>query len=798
MVRLLVLMVCSAASMYLSTSEEFSAMESEELRLEREDARPSKLRTEGHAHPPRRLSWLLGGLESAVSRLIGDGPAETEHGRAETERGRSGQPRPYLRPDEKLRILNGVGYGDSSYNPVLGYYIGNLPPLARLHLPSLNLMDASQGVRTARAEMIGQVTVWPCSLAVGSTWDARLVRAWGVSLGDEFLAKGVNLALGPGVNIARIARGGRNAEYIGGESAHLASKLGVQYIEGIQSRGVRATIKHFAFNTQETNRNYYNAQVEERTAFEVYYPPFEAAARAGVASFMCAYNLVNGTYACGSKSLLTRDLRERMGFAGFVMSDWWAVHDFAYQNAGLDLLMPGNSHAADGGRDYFSPAALEATSEPGVVDGASQRVLGQLVKLSATCTPPHCDHMLIGAVATSPEHVALARTIARESVVLLKNEGGVLPLWPGMRVALLGSACDAHNDIDAMLAQWDLGNYYVIGGSGRTIPLAPVSVAAGLRAVPSVEVVNDWFPDNVALAHAAMEGADVAIVCGATTAAESRDRPSLLLDHDDFIGKVLELATIPTVVLMMTPGAVVAPWADKADAILNIFLAGLETGHALADVLTGATNPSGKLPLTIPLDESQTILPCGCNATACIDFAAVSGKATQGGAGGPRGYYNCSFGTGIEALRVGYLALTNQPVGFPFGHGLSYSRFDYSWAVLPPSAFGAHSVKFAVHVAAASGPESGGREVVQLYLSFPDSAEEPERQLKGFAKTGPLAPGRAGETVSMPLDCRDLSVWRVDRSGWAAVPGTFRLWVGSSSRDVRLETSFMLPAGVCP
>jgi len=727
----------------------------------------------------------------------------------------SSQPKPELLWSEKVMLMDGVGYHEHSHTAKDGYYIGNIPPIKRLGLPSLNLHDASQGVRTHHAAMIAQVTSWPCALAAGGTWDPALVRRWGVALGHEFLAKGVNVALAPGVNVARVARGGRNAEYLGGESAHLASRMAATYIEGMQSTGVRATVKHFGFNNQETNRNYYNARVDERTAFEVYYPPFEAAFKAGVAAVMCAYNLVNGTYACGSKELLTRDLRERLGFDGFVMSDWWAVHGFGYQNAGLDMLLPGNRMLTDGSHDFFSPDNLAKTSEPGVVDTAADRVLAEVLRAVPTCTPPYCGQEMLRARATSDEHVALSRQIATESVALLKNGGRLLPLQSGSRVALVGSACDARNDIDAMLRQWNLANYYTIGGSGRTIPLSPASVAAGLRAAwekrveyagegpfhlpldpapPAVEVVNGDHDDNVDLAVAAMERADVAIVCGATTAAESEDRPSLLLDQSGFIGEVLARATIPTVLVAMTPGAVLLPFAANATAIVHTFLAGQETGHAIADVLLGRENPSGKLPVTIPLSEEQTVLPC--QPVEGVHISSVAGLWTQGGGGGYGVHYDCDY---TESLHVGYLGLHDEPVGFPFGHGLSYTSFGYEWAEEPPAAFppGAGGrLELAVRVSAEEGPASGGREVVQLYLSFPEGSGEPRRQLKGFVKTESLAPGE-GVAVALQLTCRDLSIWSVEETAWVAVPGAFLVEVGSSSRDLRLEATFTLAATGC-
>ena len=241
--------------------------------------------------------------------------------------------------EEKYSILNGVGFISRLQEE--GYYVGNEPPIDRLGIPSIKMQDAAQGFRTTDERMIGGVTAWPCSLAVASTWDVSRMEEWGHALGVEHRTKGANVILGPAVNVHRVAKGGRNAEYLSGEEPTLGVDLTKAYIRGVQAEGVMAVVKHFALNNQETSRNSVDSHCDERTMQEVYYPPFAAAVSEGVASFMCSYNLVNSTHSCGNDSLLSRDLKSRMGFEGFVMSDWWAIHDKGWQNYGLDMDMPG-------------------------------------------------------------------------------------------------------------------------------------------------------------------------------------------------------------------------------------------------------------------------------------------------------------------------------------------------------------------------------------------------------------------------------------------------------------------------
>ena len=235
---------------------------------------------------------------------------------------------------ERLRLIQGVGW--SGWELLPDFYVGSMYAIPRLGIPSIKMQDAGQGFRTIGARNVGRVTAWPCLLAVAATWDTQLTRRFAAALGAEFKAKGANVILGPSVNVHHVARNGRNAEYLSGEDPALGAALATAYVQGVQSAGVAATAKHFVLNSQETHRNSESSDVSDRALWEVYYPPFEAAVRAGAAAFMCSYNRVNGTHACGDAHILIDHLRDSMGFDGFVMSDWWAIHDVDAAKNGVD------------------------------------------------------------------------------------------------------------------------------------------------------------------------------------------------------------------------------------------------------------------------------------------------------------------------------------------------------------------------------------------------------------------------------------------------------------------------------
>ena len=817
-----------------------------------------------------------------------------------------------MTPDEKASLLNGIdsaAYGDS-HN---GYYVGNVPGVARLGVPSINMQDASQvcvcvrvggrvggwvhvrlcvgvpsmnmqdasqinardlgprclpwhraarrsvsvnptlsrmtsqGFRTIDKSQFGQVTSWPCGLAVTGAWDVGLMRSWAEALGKEFRSKGANMILGPSINVHRVAKNGRNAEYISGESPYLGSQLVPAYVQGVQSQKVMANVKHFILNNQETNRGSVSSNVGERALHQVYMAPFRAGILAGAATAMCSYNRVNGTYSyvasarpspllgsprlavrplpcgphprrgagrpaphfgtahpfppppccwrvrrvlcpqlipvpaarprCGQGETLNRALKADLNFSGFVTSDWGAVHADGCQAAGLDMDQPGTDH-------YFDKAKL--TGDAAALDDMAARVVTALDMVGAlddsVCTGgKDCGHYLYEANATSTEHATLARTIAAQSAALLKNDNATLPVRPGATVRVVGEACDAPYNL-AALSQWNVGNYYVMGGSGRVINPVSTSILAGLRQRArrsNVTVLTSDTPAAAAAAAAAGEDADVDLIitCGASWSSEGADRTTLKVDQDAAIAQLVAQAKAPVAVLLTAPGALVTSSFDGgAAAVVSMFLAGQATGLAWADVLFGDVNPSGRLPVTFLQSEADAVEPC---------------PGVQ-----------CDY---TEGLAVGYRGLWGKPVAYPFGHGLSYTAFKYSAAAVVPcpgpggrrgpagpgAAAGGDPVQppVCVGVTVANDGAVPGAEVAQLYLTFPADAGEPSPALRGFAKTAVLKPG-ASEDVVFRLSAHDLSVYDVRLGGFAMASGAFEAAVGASSRDTRATVKF--------
>eukprot|EP00439_Symbiodinium_sp_Y106_P014751 s2108_g2.t1 len=339
-----------------------------------------------------------------------------------------------LTREEIQGLIRGTGYADSVYNPPPGFFVGNTDPVPRKGIPSLNLQDNGQGYRTVQPVQIGQATSFPSTLAVAATWDESLGRAWGEALGKEFLTKGANVLLGPALNVHRVARGGRNVEYLSGESPYLGARLVKGYIEGVHSQNVLTVMKHFITNNQETNRNTVNSIVDDRTLWEVYYPPFVASVEAGCLQAMCSYNLVNGDHACSNPDILLRDLKESMNYQGAVMSDWWALHSFSAAE-GLDMEMPGNSIEGNPlNQAYFTPNNTAELSMEKLQDMAARILIGVVrygLMERPACTPAAggCHKEIYELVSTSEAHkgVSLAGTVVTMLNVFVGGGSVVLP-----------------------------------------------------------------------------------------------------------------------------------------------------------------------------------------------------------------------------------------------------------------------------------------------------------------------------------------------------------------------------------
>ncbi|RUS30945.1 glycoside hydrolase superfamily [Jimgerdemannia flammicorona] len=673
--------------------------------------------------------------------------------------------------DEKLTLVHGIG----------GQYVGNVPNNTRLAIPALHLQDGPQGV----AGRVTNVTAFPSVLTVTAAWDPSLMELFASAIAVEQRIKGANVMLGPMINIARIPVGGRNFESMG-EDPYLAARLVASYVRGVQKNGVMACAKHWANNNQEHSRMTVGTYIDERTEWEIYYPAFQAAVDADVASVMCAYNLVNGTYACENYKLLTVNLKERMGFKYFVMSDWFAVstllschifHNTTHStvqsvNAGLDQEMPD--------RNFFNPGALKQAISQGLVttsriDDMVRRILLPMFKFGLF---DRTNEGTINAPAESRSHRQLAHDLAAVGTVLLKNRRGILPLREEKiaSIAVIGDAAHLNPVVVGLVFQLCCTICvntpphipHVGGGSGSVHPPHISTPLDGIRSRAGKSINVTYTPGgnggNMALVEDAARKANVVIVVVGATSAEGVDRPNLLLPlAQDAMVERVTAANPNTVVVVYAPGAVLMPWKRKVAAIVCGFLPGQEAGDAIAEILFGDVNPSGKLPLTFPLSETQVA------TSTPIQYPGIDNREEY-----------------IEKLLVGYRwydALKKQPL-YPFGHGLSYTTFRYHRPTITLTPDDPHC-RATVRIDVRNTGDRAGTEVVQLYLGFPPWTHEPPRQLKGFQRVF-FEPGEI-RTIEFMLDDRAFRVWDAGKGRFVVAPGRFRVFVGSSSRDVRAE-----------
>lgn len=623
-------------------------------------------------------------------------------------------------------------------------------------VPSIMLTDGPHGLRKQRGsgDHLGlgdsvPATCFPPAVAMGSSWDVDLVRRVGEAIGTEAAVENVAVVLGPGVNIKRSPLCGRNFEYFS-EDPVVAGVLGAAMVVGIQSRGVGTSLKHFAANNQETDRMRVSADVDPRPLREIYLRAFQRVVEdARPWTVMCSYNRVNGVYASEDRWLLTTVLRDEWGFDGVVVSDWGAVDDRVRAlAAGLDLEMPGSRGTTTA---QLVAAVADGSLDADVVDVAAGRVLTLVDRTRSAVENP--------ATLDVDAHHALAREAAGRSIVLLKNVGGLLPLARDADIAVIGAFAVEPRYQGAgssMISPTRLDH-----ALDEILSLATGSVtyAAGFStAVDVSEAESEGLRDE---AVAAASGADVAVVfLGLPARLESEG-----YDRDDVDLPAAQLAVLravleanPNVVVVLANGGVVAlPFASRVPAILEGWLLGQAGGGATADVLFGVVNPSAKLTETIPLRLADS--------PAYLDF--------------PGEFSHVRYG---EGLFVGYrwYDARDLDVAYPFGHGLSYTTFEYG----SPSATILADGDVDVRVAVTNTGSVSGREVVQLYSSLPAAVtQRPPRELKAFASVAL----EAGETREVTLRVRrkDLAYWDVRVDSWIVEGGTYTLEVAASSRDIR-------------
>lgn len=631
--------------------------------------------------------------------------------------------------EDQLALLGGTGFETRT--------------LKHLGIQPLRMTDGPLGVRQGRA------TAMPAGISLGASWDPDLAERVGKALGEETLAKGRDVLLGPTINIMRTPQGGRTFEAYS-EDPWLTGRLAVGWIRGLQSTGVAASVKHFAANNQEWQRDSIDVVVSERALREIYLPAFEAAVTEGGAyTVMAAYNQVNGRHCAENAFLIDQVLKGEWHFQGLVMSDWGAVHssdDTA--NHGVDLEMPtGRFMNRDALEGEIYAGRVQRTA---ILDKVRRilRVLAWTGRLFNDAPRP------AGALDT-PEHRALARQAAAAGMVLLKNDKKLLPIDVShvRRIAVVGSGAE-HVPATG-------------GGSAQVTPPYVSEPLTALRARLGAGVRVDYDPglsrSDAERAVAVARGADIALVFAGTDAAiegEGHDRDALTLPggQESLISAVA--AANPNTVVVLTHGQplLMEDWVDRVAGVLDAWFPGQEGGNAIADVLLGAVNPSGKLPVTFPRRWED--------APSHDTYPGKDGRTEY-----------------AEGVFVGYRHYDTRGIEprFPFGFGLSYTEFEYSGLEVRP---GTEPHRFTARVTVKNAGARRGAEIVELYVHPPKGGtERPDRELRAFAKVD-LVPG-AARTLSFDLDERAFSLFDEARHTFAVPPGSYEILVGSSSRDIR-------------
>jgi len=641
-------------------------------------------------------------------------------------------------------------------------------PIERLGVPELSVSDGPHGVRRVADvnDLVAKslpATCFPTASCMASTWDVELIHALGQALAEECIALKVDVLLGPGANMKRTPLGGRNFEYYS-EDPYLAGQMAASFINGVQSKGVGTSLKHFATNNQEYRRHTISSEMDERTLREIYLPAFETAVKkAKPWTVMCAYNKLNGTFCSENHGLLVDILKDEWGFEGLVVSDWGAVHDrVASLQGGLDLEMPGP-------REQRVKAVVEAVRsgavDESVLDESVRRILGIVFKAAETPKGASFDAAL---------HHALARRVAAEGMVLLKNNG-LLPLKDQQHIAVIGHAAEE--------AHFQGGGSSHINPTRVDNPFKELQNLAGDAELSFTEGYPAGAAFDQPLIDAAVKNArsaDVALIYIAlpeSKESEGYDRADLDLTAQQVALIKAVSAVQPRTVVILNNGApvVMGEWIDGTAAVLEAWMMGQAGGGAIADVLYGKVNPSGRLAETFPLRLVDT--------PAHINFPGGNGQVRYG-----------------EGIFIGYryYDAKDAPVQFPFGYGLSYTTFAYNNLKASPASF-KDVDGLALSVDVTNIGKVAGKEVVQVYVHDAKSGlVRPPKELKAFAKVE-LQAGET-KTVTLALDFRAFAYYHPGYMQWITEDGEFDLLVGSSSADIRctrtvtLQSTLKLPS----
>ena len=714
--------------------------------------------------------------------------------------------------DEKLDMVIGAAGIDTDASSTIGSSAervpgaaGQLNAIPRLGIPAIVVADGPAGVRInptrEGTKQTFYCTHFPVATVVSSTWNTELANQIGKAMGDETRHYGVDVLLAPATNIMRNPLNGRNFEYYS-EDPLLAGKICAAVVNGVQINGVGTSVKHFALNNQETNRTSNNVIGSPRTFREIYLKPFEIVVKeAQPWTIMTSYNKINGTMSSERADLVTEILRHEWGFNGMVMTDWFGGQFAeAQMQAGNDLLMPGKKSQ----REELKKAIVNGHMSLEIIDRNIRHILEFIMK-TPTFKGIEADN--------NPDlkaHATVTRNAATEGMVLLKNDGNVLPLEGSTKkVAVFGRT--AYDFIAGGTGSGDVNHAYVIslteGLKNAGLKIDKTVQKAYEKYIPAAkaaqksdtELIGQFMPKKLIdemqiaddmLAKAAKDN-DMAIITIGKTSGEFLDRKvssnfNLTMAEQSMINGVCDefhKAGKKVVVILNVCGPVeTASWTSKPDAILNVWLPGQEGGNSVADVLTGKECPSGRLPMTWPLtyndvnNKADFPMPDEIsNETISKTLEGFTDKRTNGST------RNFDYTEYNEGVYVGYRYYTtkNVKVAYPFGYGLSYTTFEKSVPEAKVNADGDITVKVSVKNAG----KTAGKEVVEVYVSAPGKdMDKPARELKGFAKTRKLAPGEA-QTVEITIPYESLASFNEKDSRWQVEGGEYKVMVADNAAD---------------
>ena len=662
--------------------------------------------------------------------------------------------------DQKIEQLHGQP-GPIPELPACGTNPGrHIPGIPSLQIPTFRISNGPVGIGQGDCTPVARATGVVSSLGLAASFDVASAAAFGDLVGTEARNVAVHVVEGPGMDMARIPQGGRNFEYLG-EDPFLAGSMAVPYIQAMQNHGIIAMAKHFVANDQEANRTTVNELIDDRTLHEINLLPFEMSVKDGnVAAIMCAYNRVNGLYNCENPPLLNNVLRNQWGFKGYVQSDFGAAHSTA------PSMLAGMDHEMQSGV-FYTTANINAALAAGTIsmdniDTALKRRLTQAFKAGVFDRP---------IVVTPIDQVtdgAIARSISEASSVLLKNANGLLPLNASTlhTIALIGQSTYTNAAVNGG------------GGSSQVSPLYTVTPLQGLQNVLTqlgstatvTVLIAATNGSNNAAAAALAAASDVAIVMAGVVTSEGSDRPNLSLpnNQDALISAVAAANPQHTVLVLKDGDAVLMPWINQVLAVLEVWYPGEEDGNVVANLLFGNANPSGRLPITYPVNAGDV----PAHTTAQYPGVTVNGIPTA---------------TYSEGLQTGYRWYDAQGITplFPFGHGLSYTTFAYSnFQVTPAVSLG--TTPFTVQFTVQNTGTRAGADVPQIYLGFLPEFSEPPKRLVGFQKVS-LNPGEQ-KLVTLSIDPsatnHPLSYWDTTAQNWDLMHGKLSFYLGRSSGDI--------------